>query len=336
MILITGASGMLGSHVLYQLCLTDNKIRAIKRENSNIEVVLKVFSFYSDQPKRLLSKVEWVNADLLDEHQLDSAFSGVKKVYHCAAKISFSKKHENILFQTNVEGTKNIVDLCLHHGIEKLCHVSSVAAIGKTLDGGEATEQTLWADSPENSSYAMSKYQGELEIWRGIEEGLNAVIVNPSVILGPGNWDKSSARMFDLVWKGLRFYTPGGTGFVDVKDVAYLMIDLMESKVTSERFIISSENLSYKQVLGHIADSLSKPKPRWIANRFIMILAYGIQNFMTFFSGKEAQLSKELLKSGTKKTSYSNKKILESIPFSFQLIHQSCQEVSTRFIKDHS
>ena len=336
MILITGASGMLGSHVLYQLCLTNTKIRAIKRENSNIQDVLKVFSFYSDQPKELLSKVEWVNADLLDEHQLDLAFSGIKKVYHCAAKISFSKKNENILFQTNVEGTKNIVDLCLHYGIEKLCHVSSVAAIGKTIDGEAATEETLWADSPEDSLYSMSKYQGELEVWRGIEEGLNAVIVNPSVILGPGNWEKGPARMFGLVWNGLRFYTQGGTGFVDVKDVANLMVELMEGKVSSERFILSSENISYKQVLGHIANSLNKTQPRWHANRFILILAFRIQNFLAFFSGKEAILSKELIKSGTKKTSYNNKKILDSIPFSFQLVQKSCQEVSARFIQDNS
>ena len=264
------------------------------------------------------------------------AFSGIKKVYHCAAKVSFSKKHKNILFQTNVEGTKNIVDLCLHHEIEKLCHVSSVAAIGMTLNGDEATEETIWADSPDESLYSTSKYQGELEVWRGIEEGLNAVIVNPSVILGPGNWRKGTARIFGLVWNGLRFYTQGGTGFVDVKDVSHIMIDLMESKVRSERFILSSENLSYKQLLSHIANSLNKTPPRWLANRFIMILAFRIETFLAFFSGKETHLSKELLKSGTKKTCYNNKKILDSIPFSFQLVQQTCQEVSTRFLKDNS
>ena len=336
MILITGATGMLGSHILYQLCKTENKIRALKRENSNIQDVLKVFSFYSDRSESLLSKVEWVSADLLDLEQLDLAFAGVKKVYHCAAKISFSKKNKNILFQTNVEGTKNIVDLCLHHRVEKLCHVSSIAALGNSLCGELVNEQNPWTDSPENSSYSMSKYQGELEVWRGIEEGLNAVIVNPGVILGPGNWARGSAKIFALVANGLRFYGAGSTSFVDVKDLAHVMIELTESKVNSERFVLCSENLSYKQVLDYIAQSLNKTSTSWQAVPLIMIMALRIQYFVALFTRKEPLLSKELLNSARKNVSFDNKKILTQIPFTFKLVQESCKEISALFTKDHS
>tara|TARA_B100001093_G_scaffold516011_1_gene593751 strand:+ start:1085 stop:2095 length:1011 start_codon:yes stop_codon:yes gene_type:complete len=336
MILITGASGMLGSHILFQLCKTENRIRAIKRENSNIKNVLKIFSFYSNEAENLLSKVEWVTADILNQDQLNNAFEGVKKVYHCAAKISFSKNHKTILFQTNVEGTKNIVNLCLYHKVEKLCHVSSVAAIGSYPNGETVNEQTPWTNSPENSSYSLSKYHGELEVWRGIEEGLNAVIVNPAVILGPGNWTKGSSKMFSLVYNGLSYYSTGITGFVDVKDVVFLIIELMESKINSERFILSSENISFKKILGYIARSMNKTEPRWKISYMRIILMFRIKYFVEMFTNKEAFLSKELLKFAKEKSRFDNKKILTQIPFSFKLVQESCNEISALFLKDKS
>ena len=206
-------------------------------------------------------KIEWVNADLLNIPELELAFQGVTKVYHCAAWVSFNPKHKENMMQTNIEGTTNIVNLCLAHRIHKLCHISSVASLGCPKDGSSTNENTYWLNSPENSYYSLSKYYSEMEVWRGIEEGLNAVIVCPAIILGPGKREKGSSMIFKQVWKGLFFYTSGTNGFVDVRDVVNVMIQLMKGKIKSERFILCSESIPFKKTFDHIAKALERKNP---------------------------------------------------------------------------
>ena len=188
--LVTGGTGLLGAHLLYKLCNEHGTIRAIKRSSSSTDTVKHIFSYYSKQPESLFNKIEWVDCEILDITELETVFEGVQQVYHCAAMVSFDSRDKDILFETNITGTANIVNLCLDKNIEKLCHVSSVAALGRSEDQSAIDETAHWKDDKFNSQYAVSKYLSEMEVWRGIEEGLNAVIVNPSVILGPGKMER--------------------------------------------------------------------------------------------------------------------------------------------------
>ena len=252
----------------------------------SFHTILKKQTFFS-------KKIEWVNADLLNIPELELAFQGVTKVYHCAAWISFNPKHKNKMMQTNIEGTTNIVNLCLAHRIHKLCHVSSVASLGRPRDGSSTNENTPWLNSPENSYYALSKYHSEMEVWRGIEEGLNAVIVCPAIILGPGKWEKGSSMLFKQVWKGLSFYTSGTNGFVDVRDVVNVMIQLMKSKIKSERFILCSESIPFKKTFDYIAEALGKKKPHLKVGPFLSAFSWRIAKIISIISRKSPLITKE-------------------------------------------
>ena len=206
MILVTGGTGLLGTHLLIELCKGDEKIRAIKRERSNLALVEQLFCFYNaENGKQLFSKIEWIDADINDIIELEDAFEGVDTVYHCAAVVSFDPKDYTRTDKINREGTANVVNCCLDAKVKKLCHVSSTAAIGRTKESEVITEKNSWKNTPENSWYAISKYNAEREVWRGIEEGLNAVIVNPCVILGPSDWNSSSSSLFQTAAKGLKY-----------------------------------------------------------------------------------------------------------------------------------
>lgn len=258
MILVTGGTGLLGSHLLFELTSNGEKVRALKRVSSNTEIVKKVFGYYTDDPDHALSGIDWINGDITDPVEVSEALKGIKKVYHTAGFVSFDPADKEDILKINVNGTENIVNACLERGIEKLCFVSSTAAIGIADNGELLNEELYWTSKGKDSIYSISKYQAEMEVWRGINEGLNAVIVNPSVIIGPGEWRRSSARLFHEVYKGIRFYTQGITGYVDVRDVVKATILLMNGEFSGERYIISAGNYSYKEILSMIADSLGK------------------------------------------------------------------------------
>lgn len=335
MILVTGGTGLVGSHLLYQICQSETKVRAIKRAHSKTNFVRKVFSYYTEKADLLFEKIEWVNAELLNITELDLAFQGITKVYHCAASISFNPKHKNKMMQTNIEGTTNVVNLCLVHHIHKLCHVSSVASLGRTRDWASTDENTHWVNSPENSYYALSKYHSEMEVWRGIEEGLNAVIVCPAIILGPGKWEKGSSMIFKQVWKGLSFYTSGTNGFVDVRDVVNVMIQLMNGKIKSERFILCSESIPFKKTFDLIAKALGKKKPRIKVGPFISAFGWRIAKIISIISGKSPLITKEIVLAGNSISIYENKKIKTTLKYQFKSVEQSCKDFSTLFIKEH-
>ena len=335
MILVTGGTGLVGSHLLYQICQSETKVRAIKRLQSNTEFVNQVFSYYTEKADALFQKIEWVNADLLNIPELDLAFHGITKVYHCAAWISFNPKHKTKMMHTNIESTTNVVNLCLAHRIKKLCYVSSVAAIGQPIDGGSIDENTPWENSPRNSSYALSKYRSEMEVWRGIEEGLNAVIVCPAIILGPGKWEKGSSMLFKQVWKGLSFYTSGTNGFVDVRDVANVMIQLMEGTIKSNRFILSSESIPFKKTFDYIADALGKKKAHIKIGPFISNISWRIAKIISIISRKSPIITKETVLAGNSISVYDNKKIKTALNYKFRSVKQSCKDFSMLFLKEY-
>ena len=334
MILVTGGTGLVGSHLLYHLCKKETRIRATKRKNSNLDLVEKVFAYYTNDPKTLLKKIVWVEAELLNLSDLEDAFVGITKVYHCAAWLSFNPKHKHQMILNNISSTANIVNLCLANDVKKLCHVSSVAAIGRTSNNPIINENTAWSDGPENSNYAVSKYHSELEVWRGIEEGLDAVIVNPTIILGPGPWEKGSSLLFHQIAHGLPFYTTGTNGFVDVRDVAFAMIQLMESKITAERFILCSESLPFKQTFDYIADALGKKRSHIKVGNFLNAVGWRLAKISALFTGKSPLITKETALSGKSISIYKNNKIKKALNFEFTSVEQSCKDFSEMYLRD--
>lgn len=334
MILVTGATGLVGSHLLYQICQSEKRVRATKRVQSNTDFVHHVFSYYTDKPDELFKKIDWVEADLLNISELDLAFEGITKVYHCAAWISFNPKQKNKMMRTNIESTSNVVNLCLAHQVKKLCHVSSTAAIAKALDKKVINESNPWINDAKNSSYAISKYLSEMEVWRGSEEGLNTVIVCPAIILGPGKWQKGSSMLFKQVWQGLRFYSSGTNGFVDVRDVTKVMTQLMESDIKSERFILCSESIPFKQAFDYIAEGLGKKHPSIEIGPFLSAVSWRIAKIISLFTGKSPLITKETMLAGNSISVFENSKIKKALSFEFKPVEQSCKDFSMLFLKD--
>jgi nucleoside-diphosphate-sugar epimerase len=333
MILVTGATGLVGGHLLWHLLQRHDAVIAIRRESSDVKSLQKIFRFYTENSGEYLSKIEWRIADLLDKKSLEQAMSGVKQIYHCAALVSLSESSEKLL-QTNIQGTKNIVDVALTFPVEKLCFVSSIASCQKCKGGNFIDEKGIWQDFASRTDYSRSKYYSEQEVWKGIEKGLKAVIVNPGVILGVSGSVQGSAQIFEQVKKGLFFYTKGGSAYVDVRDVAKIMILLMESSICSERYIIIAENCSNEKILSDIADGLGKNRPKinvgykllWLVGFFLEIVGK-LFRFTPLISRKSA-------KTMTEREYYSNKKIKETLDISFIPISKSIEDICRFLMSD--
>lgn len=315
MILVTGATGFLGAELIHQLTSQNIQVRALKRTTSKIPDLIAANQ-----------QVEWFVADINEPEDLADAFEGVTQVYHCAAFISFDPKDKNKLIKINIEGTSNIVNLCLHHGA-RLLHVSSIAALGDAKQGEQITEKHFWEYNPHVHSYAISKYEGEMEVWRGIAEGLNAVIVNPAVIIGKNAGFTGSGAIFKLVKDGLKFYTDGATGIVDVEDVAKAMILLMNSEINEERFTLSADNLHYKDFFAAIADGFGVKAPSTEAKPWMLGIAWRAAKLASLFTGKAPALTKDAAKSSFNLSYYSNEKIKKAINFEFKPLKQSIAQV---------
>jgi dihydroflavonol-4-reductase len=338
MIFVTGGTGLIGSHLLYQLASKGSQVRALRRKTSNVNILNKIFGYYSDDPGKLLSQISWYEADILDKKSLGKAFEGTDQVYHCAALVSFDPADDRYIVESNVRCTRNIVELCMEKGISKLCHLSSVAALGRNPDAREVhiDEETPWEDSDKMSAYARSKYLSEQEVWKGIEQGLNAVIVNPSIVFGPGDWSRSSPKMFYTIWKGLRFYTAGSNSFVDVRDVCRAMIGLMESNISGERFILTSENLPFRNVFNLIADNLNKKRPSLRVTRLMGEIAWLVNILFSIITGKPPLITKETARTGQKRIFVSNEKIRKRLNFEFIPIEQSVKDTCRLLMKEYS
>lgn len=315
MILVTGATGFLGAELIVQLTAKNFRVRALKRSTSVI-------------PPLLLENelIEWFVADINDSETLADAFESVTQVYHCAAFISFDPKDKAKLLKINIEGTSNVVNLCLENNV-RLVHVSSIAALGNAKQGVLISEKDYWEYDPNVHSYAISKYEGEMEVWRGVAEGLDAVIVNPAVIIGKNAGYEGSGAIFKLVKEGLKFYTDGATGIVDVADVAKCMILLMESDISSERYTLSSDNLNYKSFFAEIARGFGLKAPSIEAKPWMLGIAWRAAKFASFFTRKAPVLTRDAARSSFNLSYYSNEKIKATINITFKPLTDSIREV---------
>jgi nucleoside-diphosphate-sugar epimerase len=338
MLFVTGGTGLIGAHLLCRLVSSGQKVRALKRETSNLQQVEKVFSYYSENAEELFQQIEWVDGDILDYFGLEKLLCGVSEVFHCAAIVSFNSGERDQMIRNNVEGTANLVNAALENNVKKYCHVSSVAALGNAENGFSIDEQTNWVPSKKNSGYSESKFYSETEVWRGIEEGLDAVIVNPSIVLGPGNWDSGSAQLFKTVWNGMKFYTKGVTGYVDVKDVARAMILLMNDSnfeaCKNNRFLLNAENLSYQQLFSQIADAFGKTHPKFYASPVLLALVWRAAAFWGKVSGKSAAITRETASASASIKNFDGSKITRCFDFNYTPVSQSIQQTAHFFLND--
>ena len=336
MILVTGGTGLVGSHLIYKLLTMNLKVRALKRKESDITQVKKIFNYYSDKADELFGNIEWIEGNVADKASIFEAMENVTRVYHTAAFVSFNKRDRQNIFEFNITGTANVVDAALEMKTEKLCFVSSTAALGNPDDEFQVDESSAWHSGKNRSAYSISKYKSEMEVWRGITEGLNAVIVNPSIIIGPGNWQRSSSKMFYEIWKGLKFYTKGITGYVDVRDVVNIMIELMEKNIFGEKFVVSDGNYSYQEIFNMIADALGKKRPSLYATKLLTKTAFITDAIFSFISGKEPVITGETISASGSKIFFRNNKITEKLNYQFMPINESIKTTAEYFLQDVS
>jgi dihydroflavonol-4-reductase len=335
MVFVTGGTGFLGAHLIHQLLSTGKQVRALKRETSNLLLFNRIFSFYQISRDQLPGKLEWVDGDLLNVGVLDELISDdISEIYHAAAMVSFQPQDKNKMMRTNITGTANLVNVALNKNIRKLCHVSSIAAIGRSENNNIIDENTLWKSSRRNSNYAVSKYGAEREVWRGIEEGLPAVIINPSVIIGPGETDSGTGKMISVVLKGLKFYSEGCNGFVDVRDVVAIMSRLAESKISGERFIISSENLDYKEIFTMIANETGKNPPSLKANRLMGKLAWRLSFLEGKLTGTKPLITRETAITAGNTYLYSNQKISDTLNYRFLPVETTIKDACKFYLSN--
>jgi nucleoside-diphosphate-sugar epimerase len=291
MVLVTGASGMVGSRLVYDLITQDKEVFVLFRNEQAKTRLHDNLKFYTQNPDVVFDRVKWISGDITDMESLLEAIQPGIEVYHCAAMVSFNPARKSDLMFTNVEGTANLVNACLANSAKKLCHVSSIGALGSRIDHQPIDENTPWS-ADHKSAYSISKYLSELEVWRGIEEGLNAVIVNPAVILGPGDWNSGSPEFFSRTAQGMKFYTNGSTSYVDVRDVTKAMIQLMNSEISARRFVLASETLTYRDLFTRIANALNVEPPKKYASPLLTSLAWRAEKVITLFNGREPRITR--------------------------------------------
>ncbi len=308
---VFGASGLVGSHLVYELVKRGEKLRAVSRSPELKSTLQRKLRHYQDLPENWLDQVEAVQADLQDLPSLEDALEGCTHLYHAAALVSFQAGDYENLYQTNAVGTANLVNVALAKGVQKMAYCSSVAALGKPEHGTEVKENTPWKSSKSNTAYSKSKYAAEREVWRGFEEGLDMVMVNPVVILGPGDYSSGSSALIKTAYSGLRFYPLGSNAIVDVRDVAEILIELCKSKTSAQRFILAGENLSYQSLFSRLAKALGKNPPKYACPPWLGEIAWRLAKVSAFFKGKPPVLTKETARSSQKNLNYNTDKIQE-------------------------
>lgn len=327
MVLVTGGTGLVGAHLLLHLIENGENVRAIYRNAANIEKTKNLFSLY--KKTNLFDSIEWIQADITDIPSLEKAYQEIHYVYHCAALISFDPKEENLIRKTNIEGTANIVNFCIANAIKKLCYVSSIAALGDLAPHENVvTEETEWNPEKPHSDYAISKYGAEMEIWRGQEEGLQVIILNPGIIIGPGFWEQGSGQLFTKVKEGLSFYTMGSSGFVAVTDVVRIATQLMKSKIHNDRFTLIAKNIVFRDLLNTISDCLLVKRPAIHAKPLFMEIGWRIDWILSNVFMQKRRLTSTTAKASYSKIEYSNEKITTALKIEFSDIHQYIAEIS--------
>lgn len=335
MILITGATGLVGSHLVFELAKNGEKVRALFRSKSKLNRVKEVFSYYtsSEKASEYFESIEWVRADINDIPAMEKAFQGIEQVYHCAALISFDPADLQKLRKTNITGTANVVNLCIAHNVRKLCHVSSVASLGKDNKKPEIEEAIEWNPEENHSDYAISKYGAEIEVWRGSQEGLPIVIVNPGIIIGPGYWDLGSGPIFSRIHKGLNYYISKITGFVGVHDVVETMQLLMKSEIKNEKFIVVAENINFRKVMNKVAQELNKPEPKKKLKKWMLWVGWTFSKVKSIFGGKR-QITTITIKNLSEDVHYNNEKIRSELNYEFTPMEKVIADTAVIYNKE--
>ncbi len=324
-ILVTGASGFLGSYLLVTLRQLGYQVRALVRNQKR--------PAWIEADK--LKDVEWVEGDILDIISLEEAMEGMDVVIHSAAMVSFAPQDSKQLYQVNTEGTNNVVNAALEKRIKRLVHISSVAALGRVAGGGWVDEKAKWKEGPLHTHYARSKFQAELHAWRGFSEGLDTVIVNPSTILGFGNWEQSSCAIFKQLYDGFRWYTSGLNGFVDVEDVARATVLLLERAAGGQRYIVNGDSWTFQQLQYCIADGFGRKRPSMKASGILLGLAWRLEALRSWLTNKRPLLTRESARVAMSATRFDNRKLLNDFPeFSYTplelTIRKACKKYSEK------
>ncbi len=321
-VLVTGGTGFIGAYIIQELVNNGYNVKALHRSDN--------FPFYI--PKEILSKVEWIKGDILDVVNLEKAMHNVDTIIHSAAIVSFDKNLREQMYRINIEGTANVVNLALEKNIQRFIHISSVAAIGRTAKGQTVDEEKKWVTSSLNTHYAISKQKSEMEVWRGMAEGLSAVILNPSTVLGFGNWNTSSTAIFKNIYQGFSWYSVGENGFVDVHDVAAATVALINTDINEQRFILNGDNWPFRKLFNSIADQFKKPQPHRLATPFLGEIAWRLEHIKSFFSGRSPLLTKESAKVAHSRTIFDNSKILKTLPgFRFTPLQQTIEKACGQY-----
>ena len=334
MILVTGATGILGRVIVLELLKRGKTVRAAKRKSSNLEEVKDSFRFYTKNSTEFFNKIEWINVDFEDIYSLQKALIGVEEVYHCAAKVSFHPKDKRKMYKTNIEGTKQLLYACENSSVKKFLFVSSIAVLDGFNENGELDESSDFNPKVDHSSYAISKHFSEMEVWRASAEGLNVAIVNPGLIIGSGNWNESSGTLFKEL--GENAYTfSGGTSYVDVRDVAKISVELMENNIFGERFILISENKKYQDVANFIKQKLGKPATKIVPNGLLKVGVF-LNAILGWLISPLKMANKVNVQSVTEFNKISNKKIKEKLNYEFISVEESLAFHLENYKKDRS
>lgn len=329
LILVTGATGFLGAHVVKHVLAAGHEVRGLYRSIAKRDKnpVLDA---------ETIAAVQWFEGDLFDYASLEKAATGVDRVYHCAALVGFQAGQRDALYRTNVHGTAEVVNVCLHLQIPRLVYVSSIAALGRDPLLPEVNEDSPWKDGPHNSAYSISKFRAENEVWRGMQEGLEVIVVNPSIILGPGDWHEGSNKLFYTVYKGLKVYSPGSSGFVDVRDVAAAMLHLDTGNFIGRRYLLNAANWSYQQLFTSLAEHFGVKAPSWAPPRWLSELGWRILVVLSWFTGKKPFITRETTRSAYNRFSYDGSRIGRETGFVYRdfekTLLESCSFMQQKFV----
>ncbi len=334
MILITGGTGLLGSHLINNLIGDGEKVKVLIRNQQSKEKLESQLVKINDGIPGNLKNIAFVLGDIVDTGSLHNAFQDIEYVYHCAAVVSFNRSDQKTMLETNIRGTANVVNACLQFNIKKLVHVSSIAAMNDAPEEEKFVRENSGWPTGKDLDYSYSKTESEFEVWRGISEGLNAVIVNPSVILGEGSISSGCGLFFKRVYDGMKYFTQGVTGFVDIRDVVFAMVTLMKSKISAERFILNSENLSYKDFFTSIAKYMKAKPPQWYAGKRVVEIAWRLEKLRSALIFKKPALTKKTARSAHQVSYYSSDKIINALNFSFIPVEKSISRIAKYYLKE--
>ena len=331
MILVTGGTGIVGAHLLLKCVKQNSKVVATYRRKEGLKKIKTLFENLSPENHKHFKTIEWIKAPLNDLTLLNNAFKNIDYVYHCAAKVTLADSNAEKLMKSNVEGTANIVNASIKHKIKKLVYVSSIAAIGADKYITTVDEDSSWNSDQNHTAYAYSKYGAELEVWRGSQEGLNVVIVNPGIILAGELWERSTASLFRDVAKGIKFYPTGSAAVVAVEDVVNVLMKLMKSDVLNERFILVAENISQKELFSKIATSIGIKPPNIPLKKWFLYCAFVFEKIFKIIGIRKNFLSIALIEILTSNQKYEGSKICGAINFHYDNIDETIKRIGTSY-----